>query len=218
MLTLWNLQKLNTNYLVKLWMLYHDVGKPDQYYYYAQCKTKEDIEALHGSWYNHIVCWAEFAEKDFEALTFSSKEIEEISWYVAMHMRPWQVLEARTDNQLKKIRVLYSEFWYERVKNIFDICKSDRLWQFNPIQWTEIDAVDWLYKHLNYLRDSEWQFTMKEMIVDWDDVMKEFALKPGKDVWDLLQKAFQRVLHEKDNRNTKHAVLAYLKGILTHGN
>lgn len=218
LLTLWNLQKLNTNYLVKLGMLYHDVGKPDQYYYYAQCKTKEEIEALHWSWYNHIVCWAEFAQKDFEALAFSSKEIEEISWYVAMHMRPWQVLEARTDNQLKKVRVMYSEFWYDRVKNIFDICKADRLWQFNPIQSTEIDAVEWLYKHLNHLRDSEWQFTMKEMIVDWEDVMKEFDLKPGKEVWDLLQKAFQRVLHEKDNRNTKHAILAYLKGIITHGN
>lgn len=218
LLTLWNVQKINTNYLVKLGMLYHDVGKPDQYYYYAQCKTKEDIEALHWSWYNHIVCWAEFAQKDFEALAFSSKEIEEISWYVAMHMRPWQVLEARVDNQLKKVRVLYSEFGYDRVKNVFDICKADRLGQFNPIQWTEVDAVEWLYKHLDYLRDSEWQFTMKEMIVGGDDIMKEFELKPSKEVWELLQKAFQRVLHEKDNRNTKHAILAYLKGIITHGN
>ena len=218
LLTLWNLQKLNSNYLVKLGMLYHDVGKPDQYYYYAQCKTKEEIEALHWSWYNHTVCWAEFAQKDFEALAFSSKEIEEISWYVAMHMRPWQVLEAREDNQLKKVRVLYSEFWYDRVKNIFDICKADRLWQFNPIQSTEIDAVEQLYKHLDYLSESEWQFTMKEMVVDWDDVMEEFKLQPGKEIWSLLQKAFQWVLHEKDNRNTKHAILAYLKGIITHGN
>ena len=113
---------------------------------------------------------------------------------------------------------MYSEFGYDRVKNIFDICKADRLWQFNPIQSTEIDAVDWLYNHLNYLRDSEWQFTMKEMVVDWEDIMKEFDMKPWKEVWELLQKWFQRVLHEKDNRNTKHAILAYLKGIITHGN
>lgn len=218
LLTLWNLQKLNGSYLVKLGMLYHDVGKPDQYHYYAQCKTKEEIEALHGSWYNHTVCGAEFAEKDFEALWFSSKEVEEISWYVAMHMRPWQILEARDDNQLKKVRALYSEFGYDRLRNVFDICKADRLGQFNPIQGTEIDAVDGLYKHLDHLRDSEWQFTMKEMVVDGDDVMKEFGLQPSKEIWVLLQKAFQRVLHEKDNRNTKHAVLAYLKGIIAHGN
>ncbi len=47
LLTLWYVQQINSNYLVKLGMLYHDVGKPDQYYYYAQCKTKEEIEALH---------------------------------------------------------------------------------------------------------------------------------------------------------------------------
>lgn len=34
MLTLYNLQQLNTNYLVKLAMLYHDVGKVDQYHTY----------------------------------------------------------------------------------------------------------------------------------------------------------------------------------------
>ncbi len=217
LLTLWNLQKINTNYLVKLWMLYHDVGKPDQYHYYAQCRTREEIEALHGSWYNHIVCGAEFTERDFSALAFSQKEIEEISWYVSMHMRPWQILEARDDNQRKKVRLLYSEFGFERVKNLFDICRADRLWQFNPIQSSEVDVVDSLYEHLYYLRDSEGQFTPSDMAINGDDIMKEFDLAPGKIIWDLLKKAFEWVVHEKDNRNVKKTILSYLKGILAHG-
>lgn len=217
LLTLYHLQQINTSYLVKLWMLYHDVGKPDQYHYYAQCKTKEEIEALHWSWYNHSVCWAEFAEKDFAALSFSSKEIEEIARYVAMHMRPWQILDARHDNQRKKVRLLYSEYGYDRIKNLFDICKADRLWQYNPIQSQEIDAVTVLYNHLDYLRDNEWQFTMKDMIINGDDIMHHFGLQPWKHIWDMLQKAFERVLHEKDDRNTKHAILAYLKGNLPDG-
>jgi hypothetical protein len=59
---------MNTNYLVKLGMLYHDVGKPEQYNYYTQCTTKEELEAIHGSRYNHVVCGPEFATKDFLAL------------------------------------------------------------------------------------------------------------------------------------------------------
>lgn len=218
LLTLWNLQQINSNYLVKLGMLYHDVWKPDQYHYYAQCKTKEEIEALHGSRANHTVCGPEFAQRDFQAIGFSSKEIEEISWYVAMHMRPWQILEAREDNQLKKVRLLYSEYGYDRVKNLIDICKADRLWQYNPIQSWEIENVENLYKHLDHLRDTEWQFTIKDMIVKGDTIMKEFNLSPSKQVGELLEKAFQRVVHEKDNRNTSHAILSYLKGIITHGN
>ena len=58
---------------------------------------------------------------------------------------------------------------------------------------------------------------MQEMIVDGDDVMKEFGLPPSKEIGDLLKKAFQRVLHEKESRNTKHAILSYLRGIVTHG-
>jgi hypothetical protein len=33
----------------------------------------------------------------------------------------------------------------------------------------------------------------------------------------MLQKAFEWVVHEKDDRNTKHAILAYLKGNLPDG-
>lgn len=44
LLTLWHLQKLNDNYLVKLGMLYHDVGKKDQYAAYAQATTKEEMQ------------------------------------------------------------------------------------------------------------------------------------------------------------------------------
>jgi hypothetical protein len=172
---------------------------------------------LHGSWYNHSVCGAEFTERDFALLWFSQKEIEEISWYVSMHMRPWQILEARDDNQRKKLRLLYSECWFDRVKNLIDICKADRLWQFNPIQSSEVDSVHSLYEHLYYLRDSEWQFTAKEMDVDGGDIMKEFNLAPWKLIWELLEKAFQWVVHEKDSRNSKKTILTYLKGILANG-
>jgi tRNA nucleotidyltransferase (CCA-adding enzyme) len=216
LLTLRHLQKLNTNYLVKLGMLYHDVGKPDQYYYYAQCKTPDEIVALHASWANHIVCGPEFAQKDFEALGFSSKEIEEIAWYVAMHMRPGQILEAREDNQIKKVRAMYSEVGYERVKNILDICKADRQWQFNPLQSSEVEAVDILYTYLDNLRDTEGQFTPKELAVNGDILMKELSLSPGPVLWQLLEKAFQRVLHEKESRNKKDAILSYLKWVLVN--
>lgn len=82
---------------------------------------------MHGSWANHTVCGAEFTTRDFDACGFSRKEVEEITRYVAMHMRPGQILDAHPDNQIKKVRLLYSEYGYERVRNLFALCKADRL-------------------------------------------------------------------------------------------
>jgi tRNA nucleotidyltransferase/poly(A) polymerase len=55
MLTLWYLQQINNNYLVKLAMLYHDVGKPDQYAAYAAAQSPEERAAIHGSSLNHAI-------------------------------------------------------------------------------------------------------------------------------------------------------------------
>ena len=56
LLTLWYLQQINDNYLVKLGMLYHDVGKKDQYEAYAKATTKEEQQEIHSSEANHIIC------------------------------------------------------------------------------------------------------------------------------------------------------------------
>lgn len=88
LLTLWHLQQINDDYLVKLAMLYHDVGKKDQYEEYAKATTKEEQQAIHSSPANHVVSGPVHVENDFRALGFSNKEIEEVQLYVAQHMRP----------------------------------------------------------------------------------------------------------------------------------
>lgn len=186
MLTLWHLQQINDHYLVKLAMLYHDVGKPDQYAAYAAAETPEARAAIHGSPLNHAISGQVFVHNEFAALGFSSAEMEEIAWYVGMHMRPGQILEAASENQRKKLRLLYSEAGYERVRNLLDVTVADRRGQFNPIQRTEIDAVDALYTMLDDLRDTEGQFTMRELAVNGSDIMEHFQLAPGPHIGKLL--------------------------------
>ena len=67
-MTLRHLQKTNDNYLVKLAMLYHDVGKVEQYKLYNIGLTKDEISIVHGSWLNHTVCGPDFVRRDFAAL------------------------------------------------------------------------------------------------------------------------------------------------------
>lgn len=213
LLTLLHLQQINTNYLVKLGMLYHDVGKPQQYAAYTQAMTKEERNAIHASELNHTNSGPVFVKKDMSAVWFSNKEIEEIARYVAQHMRPWQILEATGSNQIKKLRTLYAEVWYELTKNIIDICKADRLGQYNPLQGNEVDSVDTLYALLDELRAKEGQFTKDQLAVSWNDIMEYFGISPWPEIGKMLSKAFDRVLHEREKRNSKEAILLYLEGI-----
>ncbi len=213
LLTLFHLQQINTNYLVKLGMLYHDVGKPQQYAAYTEAMTKEERNAIHSSELNHVNSGPVFVKKDMSAVWFSNKEIEEIARYVAQHMRPWQILEATGSNQIKKLRTLYAEVWYELTKNIIDICKADRLGQYNPLQGNEVDSVDTLYALLDELRAKEGQFTKDQLAISGNDIMEYFWISPWPKIGEMLSKAFDWVIHEKEKRNTKEAILLYLEGI-----
>lgn len=213
LLTLWHLQDINDDYLVKLGMLYHDVGKKDQYEAYSKATTKEQIEEIHRSEANHVISGPNYAQRDFRELGFSNKEIEEIQFYIAQHMRPGQILTAREDNQIKKMRQLLSEYGYERVKNLLDITVADRKGQFNPLQSNEIDTVQSLYTILKELYDTEGQFTMRQLAINGDLLMSEFGLTPWPQIKEKLQLAFDRVLVDIAQRNTQDAIISYLRSL-----
>jgi tRNA nucleotidyltransferase/poly(A) polymerase len=53
MLALFELQKINKDYLVRLSMLYHDVGKVDQFELYKQNLSKEELREIMAGPLNH---------------------------------------------------------------------------------------------------------------------------------------------------------------------
>ena len=76
MLTLYNLQSINDDYLVKIAMLYHDVGKVDQYHTYALGLSQDEVRGVFATRLNHINSGVDMARADLQALGFSNKEIE----------------------------------------------------------------------------------------------------------------------------------------------
>jgi len=109
LLTLFELQKISTDPLVRLAMLYHDVGKVDQFGAYGEHLTKEEIRAIISGPLNHRRSSPEYAKKDFKALGFSSKEITTIARYIANHHKPEEMLATKEENIEKKVRTFLSE-------------------------------------------------------------------------------------------------------------
>ena len=44
--------------------------------------------------------------------------------------------------------------------------------------------------------------------------MSEFALQPGPHIGELIEKAFQWVVHDAVDRNKTSTILSYIKGLL----
>lgn len=212
LLTLYELEKINSDYLVKLAVLYHDVWKVEQFDKYKDWLTKEEIRWILAGPYNHRRSSPVVAKKEFWELGFSSKELSDISRYIEEHHTPWEILDADVEKREKKMRRLLSDKWFDRVNNLLDICIADRLWQYNPLQnSSDISDVYQLRSILKKLHKEEWQFTMKNMKINWVQIMEEFNIEAGKLVWELLEKSFLWVINDIKNRNNKAIILEYIR-------
>ena len=215
MLSLKAIQEMNWDYLVRFAMLYHDVGKVAQYAAYDNAKTKEEKQVIFSWPLNHRESSPVLMKEDFSALGFSKKEIETIERYIHEHHTPGEILNSHPNNRIKKVRKLYSEKWYEMVNNLFDINIADRLGQENPLQ-NSSDLTDsyYLKELLNQLKNSEWQFEMKDLAIDGEKLMKHFELQPSRLIWELLHQAFDRVLTDINDRNNEKEIFNYLENYI----
>jgi tRNA nucleotidyltransferase/poly(A) polymerase len=167
LLSLFELQKINKNYLVRLAMLYHDVGKVGQFELYNQDLSKEELREILAGPLNHRKSGATFVKEDFMNLGFSKKEIDEISRLVSHHHKLEEILYALPEKREKNMRKFLSEAGFERVNNIIDITIADRLGQYNPLQnSSDITGIYELRKLLERLHKKEGQFTMKDLAID----------------------------------------------------
>ncbi|GHW02228.1 hypothetical protein AGMMS50249_0140 [candidate division SR1 bacterium] len=220
LLVLKALQEINNDYLVRFAVLYHDVGKVDQYAAYTESRgDKEKIRQIIAGPLNHRNSSPELMKQDFRALGFSNKEIDTIARYIAEHHTPGEILNSNPNNREKKLRKLLSEKGYEMVDNLLDINIADRKGQFNPLQssgdLTDSYALKEILKKLN---DEEGQFTYKDLLVDGKVLLTRYKLKPGPIVGEVLEAVFDWVLTDIPVRNTEKELDVFIKNWLKNRN
>lgn len=214
LLTLRHCQQLCDDPLVKFAMLYHDVGKPEQYAF-MDAAISANPDNPDRTWYiAHPEISVRCAKEDFGKLAFSGKEIDQICRYIKHHHRPGEILDSKPDTWTKKLRELLSEWWYEPTVNLLSIAIADRLGQFNPLQKAAISELEHLKMLVTELYKSEGQFTMKQLAINGNDLIQDFGITPWPQLGDILQKAFDRVMTDVPTRNTKNEIYSYLKTFL----
>lgn len=211
LLALHHLQGINSNYLVRIAMLYHDVGKSEQYYTHSFGLWTEDRSFIYGWWLNHINCGQDIAREDLSNIWLSNKEIDEVVWYIWYHMKPGEILMSKKEHWKKKMRELYTDGGYQKVCNLLDICRGDRRGHFNPIQQSNLKDVDQLQVILDNLKESEGQFTLDKLAINGHTLMTELHIPPSKKIGQLLTAAFDRVAENIKERNNPSTIMRWLK-------
>lgn len=187
----------STDPIVRFATLIHDVGKPR-----VEGKDEDGLVIF----YNHEIAGAKIAYDIANRLHFSKKEREKIIKLIRWHM--FSVDEHITD---AAVRRFIRRIGVENVKDLLDVRVGDRLGSGIP----EEKAESWRLKKFRERIEEQLQpapFSINDLAIDGNDIMKELGIKPGPQIGKLLQQLFEEV-DENLELNTKDYLLKRVKEI-----
>ncbi|OGH11645.1 MAG: hypothetical protein A3B38_02925 [Candidatus Levybacteria bacterium RIFCSPLOWO2_01_FULL_36_13] len=166
----------STNPIVKFAALVHDVGKPS-----VVGKDKNGLVVF----YNHEVAGAKIVAEICDRLKFSKKDKDKVVTLVRWHM--FSVNENLTD---AGIRRFIRKIGIENVKDMMDLRIGDRLGGGTQT------AESWRLKKFKERVAGELApkpFSINELAVDGNDVIRILGIKPGPRVGKVLHLLFEEV-------------------------
>jgi tRNA nucleotidyltransferase (CCA-adding enzyme) len=182
----------STDPIVRFAALLHDVGKPK-----AMSTDEDNLVIFH----NHEMAGARIAGEICERLKFSKIDKDRIVNLIRWHM--FGVNENQTDSAIRRF---IRKIGVENVKDMMDIRVADRLGSGRP-------ADSWRFKLFKekvaeQLRPAK--FSINDLAIDGNDIMKKLDIKPGPKIGEILQKLFEEV-DEDLAKNNKEFLLRRIK-------
>lgn len=191
MLSLKNVAERNTDPIVRLATLLHDVGK---------AQTYKKLKTGTITFYNHELVSAKIAKRIAKRLKFSKKQADKLWKLVRWHQ--FTVDERQTDSALRRF---IRNVGIENVPDMLDLRVGDRLgggaretsWRLEEFKKRLIEV-------------QKQPFTVHDLKISGHEVMKELGIKPGPKVGEILQNLYEEVVDKKLD-NTKKALMKRLE-------
>ncbi|HWY79214.1 MAG TPA: CCA tRNA nucleotidyltransferase [Candidatus Sulfotelmatobacter sp.] len=183
----------STNPIVRFATLIHDVGKP------RVAASDEDGYVI---FHNHEIIGSRMAYNICDRLRFSKKQREKIVKLIRWHM--FTVDEHITDSAVRRF---IRRIGVENVKDMMDLRVGDRLGGGTQT------AESWrlkLFKQRVEKQLAPAPFSINDLAIDGNDIMKELKIKPGRKIGAILQKLFEEI-DEDLSKNTKEYLLQRIK-------
>lgn len=173
--------------IVKFATLIHDIGKPK-----ALKKDEQGFVIFH----NHEVAGAKIAAQICERLKFSKKEKEKIITLIRWHM--FSVNENLTD---AGVRRFIRRIGVENVKDMMDLRVGDRLGGGTQT------AESWRLKLFKKKIEKQLKplpFSINDLVIDGNDIMKILNIKPGPTIGKILNRIFEEVDEDLSKNNKEY--------------
>lgn len=176
----------SNNPLVKFATFLHDVGKP-----YVASKDKDGFVIF----YNHEVVGSKIAKEICERLRLSNKQKEKVYTLIRWHM--FTVDEHITDSAIRRFIRRVS---LDNVKDIIDLRIGDRLGGGTQT------AESWRLRKFKERLEEQLHppFSINDMAIDGNDIMKELNIKPGKKVGEILKELFNEADEDLSKNNREY--------------
>lgn len=175
----------STNPLVRLAALLHDIGKP---------VTHEVRDGIN-TFYNHDIVGAKLVNSISYRLHLSKKDRSKLHTLVRFHM--FNVDTILTD---AAIRRFIAKVGVENISDMMDLRIGDRLGSGTK------EAEGWRLKE--YKKRIEQllmpTFTVKDLVIDGNDVMRILDIKPGRKIGETLSLLFEEVLDDPERNNKEY--------------
>ena len=180
--------------IVRLAVLLHDIAKP----------LTADTSGKNVTFYNHEVLGARIAKQIGLRLRLSKKDAQKLFILVRWHMFMYDshVTDAYIRRFIRRVGV-------ENIPDMIALRIADRLGSGSK-------ATSWRFEEMKARIEGQLKqpFTMNDMAIDGDDLMKELKLKPGPQLGKILHELFKIIL-EDPKKNTKEELLQIAQSIIT---
>lgn len=178
--------------ITRLASLLHDIGKVGTFH--------KDEKTQMITFYNHEVVGTLQAKTIAERLRLSNEQKTKFIRLIEFHQ--FTVIEDQTD---KSIRRFIKDVGKEYIQDMLDLRTADRVGSGStPTSW----RLDLFKKRIIEVQKEP--FTVKELKIDGTDVMKTLNIKPSKQVGDILDTLFEKVVNG-EIKNEREVLLEALK-------
>lgn len=178
--------------ITRLASLLHDIGKVGTFH--------KDEESQLITFYNHEVVGTIQAKQIAERLRLSNEQKTKLIRLIEFHQ--FTVVEDQTD---KSIRRFIKDVGKEYIQDMLDLRTADRIGSGStPTSW----RLDLFKKRIIDVQKEP--FTVKDLKIDGTDVMKVLNIKPSRQVGDILDGLFEKVINN-ELKNEREELLSALK-------
>ena len=201
--TIESLLHVEANPILRLTMLFHDMGKPD-------CLRIDADGTTHFK--QHAIVGADITRNALRSLKFDNHTIDNVTALVRYHDSMRDCVAARQTPPVvnkRALRRLVSAIGRERFPLLMEVNLADNLAKTEFAKETHLPALDAVRKAYEEIVEADDCLTLKELELNGKDLMA-MGIAPGKEIGRILGACLEWVLDEPE-RNKKELLTEYVK-------